>query len=414
MMKKSNDGVIGSQRNQYEQLENIRGQALQQELQIQQQFYSEDIAASAVKQMGTTGDNIDTEVVAGLLLRTDTLIIKALRIPSDTTGDLTQYPQLVLDLEERITKAQTNTEIEDLGLELRRLEVEFNQKSLENLTRIVKKEQRVRDVATKWIIPGIIVFYLFLTIFSFLAFFNDDTLGFFNIPISVLMAGLLGGVTALFLRYRRVTPSRLTSNDIVWFMTKPIIGLLMAGLAYGAILAGFFAFQAEVPEDAQLWPFWITAWAVGFSDWFFDTFIVQILGRISGEDDPDALNEFDETSVLTDAEIRNREFQELVAERNASLVKSLQDVLDRQQSRVTTTEVEILTPTTPELSSSSPRVDDVVENEAEIIEEVIEPTTPPASSNPTSPSMPADTSESSVGEQPSIRTTTTFADESAG
>jgi len=328
---------IQSQRENYEQLENLRGQALQQELQMQQ-FFQADTQAAIQPHIPTSVDeSLDTERVTSLLLRTDALILKALRVPPDSAGGLADYPQLVLNLEEEIRQVENNDQLQDIENRLRRMEVEFNQKSLENLTELVKREQFVRDFATKTVIPVIMALYMLVVVLCFIFFRAEDRLPLFGVPLSVLIAGLIGGVTALFIRYRRVTPSRLTTNDLVWFVTKPVIGTLMGGLAYGGIVAGFFVFQAEIPADTGFWSFWIVAWAVGFSDWFFDTFIVQLLGRITGDEDGDALSEFSQSALLTQAEKRNREFAQLVEERNASLIKSLEDVFARQQSPSTET-----------------------------------------------------------------------------
>ena len=252
---------------------------------------------------------VDPEMVAALLVRTDALLSQALKVPPDEDGTLRTYPSKILDLEKRLKLATGASEVVAVSIELRRLEVDFKWDVLENVTRITETQQKAKDFRTMQLIPGIIALYTILMIIILLQSDEMYTLPLFQIPLSVLGAGLVGGVTAQYYRYRTVTPSRLTDNDVVWFFTKPPIAVLMAGLAYGVIQAGFYVFQGSGDPDITLWPLWVIAALVGFSDWFFDTFIVKAVGRITGEEDQRIVSELSTEQMATPEELRALELE---------------------------------------------------------------------------------------------------------
>lgn len=257
----------------------------------------------------------DPEAVTALMLKIDLLLNQALRIPPDEQNTLAEYPDKLLNLEKKLTTATDTATVQAIALELRELEIDFKQQVVRNVTAITEKTQRARNFRTMRLIPGVIFLYSVLMIVVLLQSDEFYSLPLFNIPLSVLGAGLVGGVTALYYRYRNVSPGRLTDNDVVWFFTKPLIGVLMAGLSYGAIQAGFFVFEGDITVEAtMLWPYWILAWLVGFSDWFFDTFIVQVVGRLTGDQSDDMLENLTREGELSEAERYDQEIRNLTTE----------------------------------------------------------------------------------------------------
>ncbi|MGB1288088.1 MAG: hypothetical protein ACPG7F_16240 [Aggregatilineales bacterium] len=306
------------------------------------------------------------DTIAALLLRTEALLNQALKVPPDEDGTLREYPDKILALEKRLMLATGASEVLQVSIAIREMEVAFKWDVLENVTRITERQQRAKDFRTMRLIPAIIFLYSILMVIILLQSDADYTLPLFQIPLSVLGAGLVGGVTAQYYRYRTVTPSRLTDNDIVWFFTKPLIALLMAGLAYGMIQAGFFVFQeGTTASNLTLWPIWIIAALVGFSDWFFDKFIVQAVGRITGTEDEAVVTELKEVQMLSEQELQALQLRQLTTGAQQDVVRRLfsgnartvvvSDALLPDENGVTPDPA-----LTPEIDDSVPNTVDVV------------------------------------------------------
>lgn len=109
--------------------------------------------------------------------------------------------------------------------------------------------------------------------FSLLAMTEAILVPSFNIPYSILMMGLLGSLSSMYVILPNF-PSRKTVSDATTliFIIKPPIAVIMAGLFFGLVqlllplaqkLLPFV--QIYLPDES--WFYWVMAWCVGFINW---------------------------------------------------------------------------------------------------------------------------------------------------
>jgi|GEM_PF-149264 len=121
----------------------------------------------------------------------------------------------------------------------------------------------------------VIIFYTLFTIssYSLLAWTDAILVPSFNIPYSILMMGLLGCLSSMYV----ILPNfrtRIPANDAstLMFIIKPPIAIIMAGVVFGLFQIALPVIQKLLPFirinlPDESWFYWVTAWCVGFVNW---------------------------------------------------------------------------------------------------------------------------------------------------
>ena len=109
--------------------------------------------------------------------------------------------------------------------------------------------------------------------FSLLAITEAILIPNFNIPYSILMMGLLGSLSSMYIILPNFQ-SRKTVSDTTTliFIIKPPIAVIMAGLFFGLIQLLLPLAQKLLPFvpinlSDESWFYWVMAWCVGFINW---------------------------------------------------------------------------------------------------------------------------------------------------
>jgi hypothetical protein len=115
----------------------------------------------------------------------------------------------------------------------------------------------------------------------------------FGIPLSVIMWGAMGSLCAILYRFYMERGRVRLDLELRWLIARPIIGVIMGGLAYLAIVSGMALLniggapgqnaQSGIASPQSLYVYWVIAFLAGFSDKFYVRFINLLAGKALGE-----------------------------------------------------------------------------------------------------------------------------------
>lgn len=174
------------------------------------------------------------------------------------------------------------------------------------------------------VIPFLMLCWAVLALVMVLSTSAEATIKLFALPSMVVIAGYLGGLAASAVRYIKVRPAYLLPEDAFWFAVKPWLGMLAAGLVYGALTAAVLVIANEdgTPFDlnsAGVWLLLSAAFVVGYSDWLFDKVLGLVSQRVSGDaTDPSA-----DQNKATTPDPRTRAIQAVAAQWDQELANRL-------------------------------------------------------------------------------------------
>lgn len=138
---------------------------------------------------------------------------------------------------------------------------------------------------------GIALVYLVMIFYAIPLFGNEDgTNNIFGLPLPIVLWSGLGSFAAILYRFYK-SPRRVNFEiEFRWLIARPIIGIIMGGLAYLALISGLLVFNITKPGDTpsldlqksgQLAQYWIVAFLAGFSDKFYEKIIEWLVGKIT-------------------------------------------------------------------------------------------------------------------------------------
>jgi hypothetical protein len=166
---------------------------------------------------------------------------------------------------------------------------------------ILREENELRQQRNwQWIAIGIMLFYIVLLVSVILIFpeaaASDQSLPVFGIPLSVVMWGATGSLGAILYRFYTERDRVRFDIEVRWLIARPIIGIIMGGLAYLAIATGLLLLNRTTDASAllatnqtpgRMEAYWIFAFLAGFSDKFYRRIINLLVDKTIGEDEPD-------------------------------------------------------------------------------------------------------------------------------
>jgi hypothetical protein len=109
------------------------------------------------------------------------------------------------------------------------------------------------------------------------------------------MWGAMGSLGAILYRFYTERGRVRLDLELRWLIARPIIGVIMGGLAYLAIVSGLALLNTgnvpnpstvtddKLPQNLNV--FWVLAFLAGFSDKFYVGFIKLLVGRTLGAPD---------------------------------------------------------------------------------------------------------------------------------
>lgn len=169
------------------------------------------------------------------------------------------------------------------------------------INELILREKNELQQQRRWRVFAVVIMliYILLPVIVILRFpeaaSKDKIIPVFGIPLSVVMWGAMGSLGALLYRFYTERARVRLDLELRWLIARPIIGVIMGGLAYLAIVSGLallntgnIADPATVTDDKlpqNLNVFWVLAFLAGFSDKFYVGFIKLLVGRTLGAPD---------------------------------------------------------------------------------------------------------------------------------
>jgi hypothetical protein len=141
---------------------------------------------------------------------------------------------------------------------------------------------------------GIIIFYIFLLVGSVLyseIFKLDKPIPILGVPFSVILWGAAGSLAAILYRFYTARGRIRIDLEVRWLIARPIIGIIMAGVAYLAVVTGLSVLgigsssNAQAASPGRMEVYWIVAFLAGFSDKFYLKIIDLLVKDLGGSKD---------------------------------------------------------------------------------------------------------------------------------
>ena len=117
----------------------------------------------------------------------------------------------------------------------------------------------------------------------------------FGIPISVILWGAMGSLAAILYKFYTERQRVRFDLEVRWLIARPIIGIIMGGVAYLGLVAGLVLLNTGSTSGAagvntstppgRLEVYWIIAFLAGFSDKFYLRIINLLVEKTVGEDE---------------------------------------------------------------------------------------------------------------------------------
>ncbi len=115
-----------------------------------------------------------------------------------------------------------------------------------------------------------------------------------GIPASIFVWGLFGSIGAILYKFYKVDKPVRFYIEFRWLIARPIIGIIMAGLSYLAVISGLVVANTAAggavdaipiePTAGRMELFWVLAFLAGFSDKFYESIINALVQRTTGDD----------------------------------------------------------------------------------------------------------------------------------
>ena len=163
---------------------------------------------------------------------------------------------------------------------------------LSELTRLEEKEQRDER---RWQRIAFFVVVIYIGIILGVAFNppeNPQTIVVepFGIPLTIVIWGAIGSVAAILYKFYKIAfreESAGFAREIRWLFARPLIGVIMSGLAYLSIKTGFLLLgqpdgTSAIPDHIEV--YWIVAFLAGFSDKLYLRIIDLLVARIGAKE----------------------------------------------------------------------------------------------------------------------------------
>ena len=167
------------------------------------------------------------------------------------------------------------------------------------INELILREKNELQQQRRWQVVAIIIMliYILIPVLVILRFPEAATtelvIPVFGIPLSVVMWGAMGSLAAILYRFYTERKRVRLDLEVRWLIARPIIGVIMGGLAYLAIVSGMGILNLgnvpapnipggeELPQNLEA--FWVIAFLAGFSDKFYLGIVKLLVGRALGE-----------------------------------------------------------------------------------------------------------------------------------
>lgn len=166
---------------------------------------------------------------------------------------------------------------------------------------ILNDEEREISGQKRWRSTSIVIaiVYLVLLILTIPVFEADESI--FGVPARILIWSGLGSFTAILYRFYKSSGRINFEKEFRWLIARPIIGIIMGGLAYLALASGVLILNStpgsvtpsgiDIDTLGEQWQYWIIAFLAGFSDKFYEQVIEWLTSRFTaGEEDKEDVN----------------------------------------------------------------------------------------------------------------------------
>jgi hypothetical protein len=169
------------------------------------------------------------------------------------------------------------------------------------INELILREKNELQQHRRWRVFAVVIMliYILLPVIVILRFpeaaSKDKIIPVFGIPLSVVMWGAMGSLGAILYRFYTERGRVRLDLELRWLIARPIIGVIMGGLAYLAIVSGLTLLNTgnipnsvavtddKLPQNLNV--FWVIAFLAGFSDKFYVGFIKLLVGRTLGAPD---------------------------------------------------------------------------------------------------------------------------------
>lgn len=159
----------------------------------------------------------------------------------------------------------------------------------------ISKEQQIErgEKRLSWVVPTLVILYvaaiIAIVVLGSSVWTTNTQVPIIGIPVSVLTWAAVGSLAAILYRFYTRRRGRV-SREIRWLIARPIVGIIMGGLSYLAVVSGLLIFgtatgsepNAPTTRPQLLWI--LLAFLSGFSDKIFKAIIELVAGKISNTD----------------------------------------------------------------------------------------------------------------------------------
>ena len=174
---------------------------------------------------------------------------------------------------------------------------------------LIERDETERKHIRSWQLWSVAVILLYITVVAFLTIvasdLNVEATWFVGVPLPVVIWAAIGSLSAILYRFYSERGTIRLSEEVRWLIARPIIGVIMGGLAYLALTSGLLIFAGNggsSPIRSEV--LWIVAFLAGFSDRFYNRMIELLLDRTFTNKDATSNQKMtDEATVKTTGEV---------------------------------------------------------------------------------------------------------------